>query len=1418
MKRLLIIFLMLFTVPAVAALPTEKNLAFSSEIVKGAIVELVLEKNQEKTANIYDELVSNDDGTVSIEDLFAVCRVAGWNTYRADGFAQCKTFINKLLTDSELESDNLPGGFCPGLDETGKNPNGLPTITDQTMVGNFCSSTNIAAGEVIFRKNYNCTCLATACYPGFAFNNGLKTRNGACLEVIANADRSCLRSEHAKTSQNDNMKKCKDFCTENAKKTGCNHVSTVMSHSTGKCICNANSGEIDAAKQSMKKAEEARLAKLPYYEVCGKDKGKGICIENDFNWIKTNRTRADIIIREYAKAKKITQLKCSETHRKSGNDDYIKCVTTDGKQFYEFKFDSVTETNDNAMNIGFETALCNLYGGSYMLSISAKSGKFIWNDTVLNGCKTTSSSCTSMSSAVGQVGRKGVYDNNICVFDTTSSAPKADGKKVCVDDSKSQYCVQQFEYLHTTAPMGIAIAYLYADKHNIRGMKCNNTPDTNRGWLGRVGGGDDFVQCQAGGHDYEFRFGDLSEGYDDTRFNSDVQAICSTMTGNKVSAWKNFYDNYYGDMVYCPGVSATECARMNTSLQSAATPYKSEFKDNVCTIASIISRDKSTAKKQMEAANKILTDAQRAELEKLASLQPNFNNVKDVIESNLKRMFPNAKKIQCASTTITAMNEFDAQNFRLAGDDFLMCWVDDDHIIIELDDSSEQGAYERARSESAMNCYAVGGQYQGKSCHGFTQSECMQLNTVLLSRGLKGANWNTLNRTCNMADAQDKATKDVLQNVGLIVGGTVLAVFTGGASLVVVIGAIADLTLEGAQYVNHELDESQVVRRMADFESSANRCKTADCAYNAVKDNFARMNAVLWKANSDDKKRYEARMSELAVLIGDEQRFIAATEESDLTFGDKFGQHAEAIITYSQIVIAAGTIGIEFAGRAGKLGTFGNTMNKTIIPSPLGRGAATAAQAGDSAEDISQAGRRLFTPDEAERVGIREVPDGRGGFNYQDVRNGNKFMSHDDVLKRIDELPGNGAAPRTPTPTPTPEPVRPITPDPTPVTPAPSPVTPTGADIVSLRNRASANYQKYLDDFKATGRSGYGFPKSRLSDAEWARLSDDLSKDGLKLIDDGTGNMRFASNASSATPTPAAPEPIRPVAPTPKPVVPDINDIRARASANIDSYIERAKASPALGNGADAPRLPKERLTDVEWVMLNKSLESSGVQAFETADGAMVLQAIENPSNNKLFADIFKKVDFKAGNVDEQVMTQLVKHNGEFFNGPQIRAVNDKILTGYQNALKSDKQLSEFVDLWKRGKLDKGYEPYVMQKISASVRKEFGITNDFDISMFKGEFNQGGSHAMHGSRGAGRQTVINLNEQGFSSGSFGDFMETLIHENVHGLQGYGKSALDKDIADMSRRFYVSDNAKGLYANNPIEIEARQIAEMVRKGL
>ena len=281
---------------------TEQRYYFGPNAIQAALGRFVeKEDTRVACAELYTSLMNPENGEVSVTDLFAVCRKAGFNTYRKEGFDKCREFVTALLTEDD-DIDQVMAGFCPGLDENGNNPNKLASITDRTRVGDLCTSSHIAMGEVVFKRDnsYSCTCMALVC------NENYDLRGGACNTPIPAGTPICPNTKHPETADNNTMAKCLEFCTAKANRENCALSGVVMRHSTNECICSANADEIEAARQSMQRAANRnRGTNLNYYSVCLNDKRKSggteRCVEGVFNWVNVGQLQAVGIAEEYAR-------------------------------------------------------------------------------------------------------------------------------------------------------------------------------------------------------------------------------------------------------------------------------------------------------------------------------------------------------------------------------------------------------------------------------------------------------------------------------------------------------------------------------------------------------------------------------------------------------------------------------------------------------------------------------------------------------------------------------------------------------------------------------------------------------------------------------------------------------------------------------------------------------------------------------------------------------------------------------------------------------------------------------------------------------------------------------------------------------------------------------------------------------------
>lgn len=531
MKRLLgvLCIFITFSVYAATFLDTENRLWFTDDIVKNAIVEFVPEDKQQSVADLYQDLMDQETGKISIDSLFKVCRKAGFNTYKYEGFTQCKDFIQKMLTDAQIAEEVNIDGFCPGLDENGNNPNKLRSITDKTRIGDFCSSTNIRMGQVIFKPGYNCSCMATVCNEGFEF------QGGACVTRVADGNGDCLREVHKKTSENDNLEKCKAFCGNQYTGRACKYTSVVMSHSTGECICNPNSTEIDNALLSMQRAEERRINSLKYYKVCGDDKGKTggteICVEGVFNWINVGMLQAAGLAEEYARVRYNDDIACDNNYRTSWNDDYVRCTSKNSKRYYEFQFDDVKESIDADIQRGVILGICKIYNVSV-------------------GVKSCATSCTAeMVRTAQHFGLTATTNGNTCNFSGRSiSADEAESKLAKIDGIDNYIFYSGIQIQGSKNVITQLKDYIKSTGKTVRSFDCIRNVDEIKNSL--LVGDDDVLRCKLNGQPIDFVFDDFSESWLYVQEDGEAKIQC-VVSGGK-----------YADQE-CFGLTQQQCLEAN---------------------------------------------------------------------------------------------------------------------------------------------------------------------------------------------------------------------------------------------------------------------------------------------------------------------------------------------------------------------------------------------------------------------------------------------------------------------------------------------------------------------------------------------------------------------------------------------------------------------------------------------------------------------------------------------------------------------------------------------------------------------------------------------------------------------------------------------------------------------------------------
>ena len=536
MKKILSLFVVFVLCSGATYLENEQKYFFSSDVLIEALQNNVTdEQKRVEAATKYSELMNQQTGMVSIDNLFAICRAAGFNTYKSDGFNSCKQFINALI---ELDEDAL-SGFCPGLDAKGNNPNGLKSITDKTRIGDSCSSTNIYAGEVVFKKGYNCTCMAYACNEGYEF------KGGSCVTMVADGQGFCLRSDN-KIQKDMKLEEAKAFCEDLANKNKCKFKSAVILHKELRILCNATRDEVDHAKQLMFESKEKQKANMKYYEVCdddnGKSGGKEYCVKGVFNWVNVGQKEAVGLAQEYAKVKNGHNVICAEGYRTSWNDDYIKCATGDKKFFYEFQFDDVVESVDadtaNGVVMGLEAIYGKMSGCSDQKIITPAKKYGLQLITRGNNC---------------YFGFKKVKEDELATIEGLDN-------RVFYDDIQIKGSQQIEEYLKK---------YIRGKNITITSFSCDNGyRKMDKALMMGIKETDDVLRCVLNNKPIDFVFDDMSE-LSTERSEAGHAGINCKISGGKYAGKR------------CHGLSKQQCDDMDAQLKrinprSAGTTWQDE--------------------------------------------------------------------------------------------------------------------------------------------------------------------------------------------------------------------------------------------------------------------------------------------------------------------------------------------------------------------------------------------------------------------------------------------------------------------------------------------------------------------------------------------------------------------------------------------------------------------------------------------------------------------------------------------------------------------------------------------------------------------------------------------------------------------------------------------------------------------------
>ena len=325
-------------------------------------------------------------------------------------------------------------------------------------------------------------------------------------------------------------------------------------------ICNPENYEIAADKKVQEEKEQKHKTELAensnYYEVCGKDKGRGTCIDNVFTRKIIGGTQVsyavgNALVKEYMRVKGYNGVKDEIT---CGGDNYdknirketivgmraeyyIKCKSLkDATKYYEFKFDDLEESKNLTANTSVYNAVWHIIY-DYQLAKNSHNGYDTKTKTncdavdatfkkICNGCGTE----WRESGYIETKGKKFCYDKIFIPNDDCKTSPN--DLNTAFDIDPFVFCKNTHNQLKNTGSMESLLKQYISDnltqyiaehkelagkfgysKYNI---ECY--PQTlcysGSGCGGVIGHGDDIKTCVVhGDKDYtvDFVFDDVNE-------------------------------------------------------------------------------------------------------------------------------------------------------------------------------------------------------------------------------------------------------------------------------------------------------------------------------------------------------------------------------------------------------------------------------------------------------------------------------------------------------------------------------------------------------------------------------------------------------------------------------------------------------------------------------------------------------------------------------------------------------------------------------------------------------------------------------------------------------------------------------------------------------------------------------------------
>ena len=572
------------------------------------------------------------------------------------------------------------------------------------------------------------------------------------------------------------------------------------------------------------------------------------------------------------------------------------------------------------------------------------------------------------------------------------------------------------------------------------------------------------------------------------------------------------------------------------------------------------------------------------------------NRIKAYVQKELSQQNIKLEKFSCDKST-----KHDYTNVAMDGlikkhNEILTCYVNGSPIDFLFADLSEGKDYAKNAGLSKMACVQLGGKVDQKKCRGLDEQECNKLGNRLIARGEQGTKYLQEKGGCILSAA---ATERAINLAKEIVAGIAITVVTEGTATIPVIVSIGtDLAFEAVQIWQDEIPYKDFKEFMAAAEECENITKDSVFGNDSVKNQkkycmgsvlnkYAKlMTSQIQNLAPEVQAELITRMTQISDMVGDQEIvYVIPTAKamrnyaSFALFGgllvfnpEKWFSKADNTVSeFTRLQLKASN---SFKRYALEFLSLGNNVGLPIERLTQKEWAALNRHLSNQGVEMIETvmnGKRVMTfklsftglKSKASQNFDKHLNDFLQTGNSAGLPAGRMSKSEWDELNNLlkqqnVKLTENGSYMYF------------------------SKMGAELSDFASLRNKASQNFDKYLNEFLQTGSSA-GLPAGRMSKSEWDKLNEFLRPQGVKLTENNS-YMYFTRIDSQ---------------------LPNFAELRAKASQNFDKYL-----NDFLRTGSSAG-LPAGRMSKSEWDKLNEFLKPQGVKLTEN-NGYMYFTKIGN--------------------------------------------------------------------------------------------------------------------------------------------------------------------------------------------------------------